>query len=100
MVGLFIVSMVAILLASAVTRQNSAQRRLADSRAATRLAEHALLNLQLAQPLPQPAAAEQIEIHPTAGGQAPAGYTWAVAHAAVRGQQATVFGVVPAGAPR
>jgi type II secretory pathway pseudopilin PulG len=104
-VAISIVGMLMILLVTTISQINSAQRRLADSRSAQRLAEHALLALQLGQPLPAPVDAEAIEIRPATGGEAPRGYKWVVARTNVGGRQAEVFGIVPsaadaAGAPK
>jgi hypothetical protein len=95
MVGLAIVAMLATLLAVAVNRQQRARERLADSRAAERLAEYVLLSLQHGQPIPPAPADTTIDIHPATGGIAPAGFAWKIVQTHVHSQAAELIGLTP-----
>jgi hypothetical protein len=100
-VGLAILGMIAAVLASAVGRERTAELRLADDRAAARVAEHALLDLQHHQPLPQLPPEVNVAVHPLDDGKdVPAGFTWATVEAAVRGRHASLIGVVPVDAKK
>jgi hypothetical protein len=101
MIGLGMVAALAAVLASAVGRERTAELRLADDRAAVRVAEHALLDLQNSQPLPPLPADVRVAVHAVSDAPvAPAGFAWADVEATVRGRQASLVGIVPAGAMR
>ena len=63
-VGLAILGLLAAVLTSAIVRQNRGKQRLAESRDATRLAEHTLTALQAGQPPPAPPEGAVINISP------------------------------------
>jgi type II secretory pathway pseudopilin PulG len=95
--ALGIVGVLTVVLASAMRQEMSASKKSSDSRAAGRLAEHAMLDLQHGQPMPMNTDDVHIAVRPASGGQAPAGYSWAVVETRVNGHGATLFGLVPAG---
>ena len=96
-VGLAILGMIAAVLASAVGRERAAELRLAGDRAAARVAEHVLLDLQLRQPVPRlPDHVHVVvqrlhDVEPSAPG-----YAWAAVEAKVgNGRSAMLLGLVP-----
>jgi hypothetical protein len=95
-IGLGLVTIVGLLLAGAVGRSGATEQRLADQRAAVRVAEHAMLNLQRHQPLPQLGGDVRIATRAVDGADAPAGFSWTAVDATVRGRRATLVGLVPA----
>jgi type II secretory pathway pseudopilin PulG len=93
--GLILVAMLATVLAIAMNRQNRAQQKLADSRAAVRIAERVLADLQTSG---KTAAADddtRITIHRAEGAADARGLAWAEVHVAFRDQQASLVGLVP-----
>ena len=104
-----IVGALAVLLASAVGRERAAAAHLADSRSAARLAERAVLALQLHQHLEQVGGAVHVtRLVNTDAATAPAGFAWVKLQASVGGRNADLTALVPAdsaglpseGAPR
>ncbi len=98
LMALAIVSALAITLSAVVYRQRAAEAGLNDSRSAVYLAEHALLNLQHDQPLPALNRDTTLKIIPVINGEAPAGFVWVDARAAVHGHERSLLGIVPASA--
>lgn len=99
-IGLGIVAIVAVLLITAVGRQNKATARLGDSRAATRIAEDVLTSLQTGASAPADAEANVQVVRSPATNVAP-GKEWADVTVVYRGRTATLTGLVAAerGAP-
>lgn len=94
-IGLAITALVAVLLATAVGRHNRAASRLADSRAAVRMAEAVLIGLQTRKPAPAvEEAAVDVQRSPASDG--PAGWEWATVTVEHRGRSAVLTGLVPA----
>jgi type II secretory pathway pseudopilin PulG len=93
--GLIIVSAVTVTLVATVRHERAAEIKLRDSTSALHLAEHALLNLQHAQPMPATEGDTHLSIRPATGGIAPAGYTWAKVDATVHGHQRELIGLIP-----
>ena len=92
--GLAIVASLAIVLAVAVGRERAAEQKLADSRAAIRVAERAMLSLQRRQELPK-IDGVALTVRKAARGIAPAGYQWITIDSVVRGRHATLCGLAP-----
>jgi type II secretory pathway pseudopilin PulG len=99
LIGLMIVGTLGLILATAVGTQYRAQQKLADLRAANRLAERVLLNLQHGQ-TPPTLPNTVVKIRPIKG-DAPKGYAWTAVEVTVRGRHAILYGIVPTpgGAP-
>ena len=89
MMGVAILATLITIFAAALGAQQRASRKLADSRAAWRAAEAALSELQVGHP------AKRAEIHPAAGGNAPAGFVWVEAVASRGNATARLVGLVP-----
>ena len=96
-IGLAVVGVVATVLASAVGRTHTADQRLAEDRAASRLAEHVLLDLQHHQPPPTAPAGASITVRRTTD---PAGGNWAAVDVDLHGRRATLLGMMPGEAAR
>lgn len=90
-VGLALVALLAGLLALALNRQNHAARKLADTRAALRLAEQTLLDLQTGQARPPD---PRVQIRPLEPPPLP-GQTWVEVAAESQGQRITLLGAIP-----
>lgn len=95
MLALWILVVLLSLLAVGLAGHARAARRLADQRAAVRLAEHVLVQLQSGGAAPTPQADEQIQITPIKDKPA-SGHPWVQVRAVVRGSEAILAGVVPA----
>jgi hypothetical protein len=91
-IGMAVVGVIAAVLLSAVGRERAAEQRLADDRAAARLAERVLLDLQHHQPPPQARSDARITMRKTAD---PAGGNWTAVDVELRGRRATLIGMVP-----
>jgi len=98
LVGIFIVAAVTVVFVTTLRHERLAETALADSRSAVHLAEHALLNLQHGQPLPDTPDGMSLSIHPAPTGVAPAGFIWAQVDATVHGHHQSLLGVVPVAA--
>ncbi len=96
-VGLGIVSSLSIVLVTTVSRQHTAELRLADARAALHLAEQTLLNVQHGQPAPLLAPDSRLQLIPVTG-DTPKGYGWVRVSATVHGLERSLVGIVPAAA--
>jgi hypothetical protein len=95
-IGLAIIGLVAVLLVTAVGRHNKAAARLADSRAAVRVAESVLISLQTGAEVPADAEATvRIERSPAAAA-AGVHWEWASVTVTYRGRSAVLNGLVPA----
>jgi hypothetical protein len=96
-VGLAILGMIAAVLASAVGRERTAELRLANDRAAARVAEHVLLDLQLRQRIPRMADHAHVVVQRLHDPESSSpGYTWASVEATVEGgRSVTLLGLVP-----
>ena len=94
-IGLGLVTVVGLLLSGAVGRAASTEQRMADQRAAARVAERAMLDLQHRQPVPSLGGDVRIIVRPVAGDTAPTGFKWTAIDATVRGRRATLIGLIP-----
>jgi len=94
-VGLAVISTVTVALLATAGRQNWESNKLADSRAADRLAESALMELQAGRALPPTEDDARVEVRHVGGG-APQGWVWAQVTATVGGRSRSVFGLAPA----
>ena len=93
--GLILVAILATVLAVALNRQNRAQQKLADSRAAVRVAERVLAELQASA---KPAMEEdqtRIAVVPAEGAPDVRGLVWVEVRVACWGQHASLVGLVP-----
>jgi type II secretory pathway pseudopilin PulG len=93
--GLAVIAVVAVILVSAVGRQNKAAARLGDARAAARIAEDVLTGLQTGAGAPADAEANVRVVRSPAADVAP-GKEWADVTVVYRGRPATLTGLVPA----
>jgi len=95
-VGLALLGIIAGMLAVALNRQQLALRRLADSRAACRLAENTLANLRSGRAAPHPAAdTDTVRWRRIDLPRPPAGMVWVQVDATVNGRQNSLIGLVP-----
>ena len=99
-IGLALLTVVAVLFTVAVGRQRRAGQRLADHREATRLAEAALTSLQAGRAAaPQPPATDAVVTVREVVDAAPSSPNtrWAEARVEYHGRTVTLVGPVPAG---
>ncbi len=89
MMGVAILATLITIFAASLGAQQRASRKLADSREAWRAAESALSDLQAGH------ATKRAEIHPAAGGNAPAGFVWVEAVASRGDATARLVGLAP-----
>ena len=92
--GIILVSFIAAILGAAADFHQRALRHLADSRAAVRLAESALLSMQSGQTPPSYGDAS-LTFHRLSGSSDSPGKTWVRVEAAVGGRRASLVGLVP-----
>jgi type II secretory pathway pseudopilin PulG len=102
--ALGVVMILAGALAVSLTRRQAVSNHLADSRAATRLAEQVLTALQSGQPIPAGDAETIIVIKPSAdsagaaGAADAAGFRWVTVQVTRRGRSASLVGLARSGA--
>jgi hypothetical protein len=90
--GLAILVMIATALAIAAGRQNTAARKLANSRSAARMAERALVAMQSRTPVE---ASPSVKVERLADASPAKGYTWVQVTATVEGRRALLIGLAP-----
>jgi len=93
--GLIILMVLLVTLSAAMARQRRGEQKLADTRAAMRLAEQTATALQLAQPPPAPAEGETIEILPIQPADGIAGKSWVRIRVTQKGRTATLVALAP-----
>jgi hypothetical protein len=91
--GMILISMIAGIFATAMNRRQVGLARLADSRAACRLSEEALIDLQEGRGLPPLSSDESLRIV-----KLDAQGTWVRVEGTVRGRDAQLIGYLPRGA--
>jgi hypothetical protein len=92
--GIILVSFIAAILGAAADFHQRAQRHLADTRAAARLAESALLSMQSGQ-TPRPFGEASLAFHRLSASSDFPGKTWVRVEAAVGDRTASLVGLVP-----
>ena len=95
-VALALLAFIMILLAVALGRQQKVLNRVADSRAALRIAEATLTAMQTHRIAPTAAPASAVRIIKLDTPCECSGYAWAKVQATVNGRSASLVGVVPA----
>jgi hypothetical protein len=90
--GMILISMIAGIFATAMNRRQVGLARLADSRAACRLSEEALIDLQEGRGLPSLSSDESLRIVKLSSDG-----TWVEAEATVRERGAQLVGYLPKG---
>ena len=93
MTGMLILSMMTVVLATAVSNQHMGSQRLADSRNAARFAERVLLDLRQGHAPPTAPADMHLVIEPADGGQAIDGFTWTRVTVKCNRQSTTLIGL-------
>jgi hypothetical protein len=93
--GIILVSLIAAILGAAADFHQRALRHLADSRAAARLAESALLSMQSGQTPPSYNDASLAFHRLSVSSDSPGNKTWVRVEAAVGGRRASLVGLVP-----
>ncbi len=91
-VGIAIVAVLLVIMTVVLTRQQQATAALADHRRATRVAEGALVDLQMGHALEQ---GKGLSARDVAGAQAADGYRWIEVEAVNGKQRSTIVGLVP-----
>jgi len=92
-----VVGILAVVLATAVGAHQKAINHLADTRAASRLAESAILSMQSGQsPLPR-GEDQSVAIHPISQATYFSGMSWVEIDASFHGRRAALIGLVPTG---
>jgi hypothetical protein len=91
LVGLLILSIIGLTLGAGAAWHQRALGHLADTRAASRLAESALTSLQAGQHL----STSGVHYHALAGKQQISGMSWIEVSATFNGRSATLVGLVP-----
>lgn len=95
--GMALLTVAAAVLMVAIGRDGVASRQLSDTRAAVRIAEQTLSNLQAGEPVSEERSSDvTIEIRPLASAHAPQGFRWAQVQATVAGRTRFLTGLVPA----
>lgn len=92
-----VIVIIAAALAASMAQQRKAEARLAASRDAIRIAEHALLALQAGQTAPSPPAGTTLEVSKSDSTQAPSGWYWVTVRVTRDGKASTLTGLAPAG---
>jgi hypothetical protein len=92
--GIILVGALAIILTAGARRQERGIHRLADTRAAYRLAESTLISLQGGQSPTMPDDSRLL-IHELSPCAEKPGMSWAEVQTTINGQQAGVIGVIP-----
>jgi type II secretory pathway pseudopilin PulG len=95
-VGMTIVVILTSTLAVAISRQSLGSQRLAESRAATRLAEATLIALQTSQPAPAVPEGAKVMVEP---GEALGNCRWATVSVTINRHTSQLSGLVRADAP-
>lgn len=101
--ALVIVGILLTVLTVAVSRQRRGSERLADFRAAVRLAEETITALQTGAARPQPPQGVTVQVRPLATPpalQAPAGSTWVDVNVTFNGRSSSLAGLVRADAAK
>lgn len=98
MVGMALVALVMAMLALSLTRHSRASDRLAESRAATMLAERTLTALQIAAPLPAAPAGATVRVTRAQEVKDEAKLVWATVDVQLNGKKASLTGLVRADA--
>jgi type II secretory pathway pseudopilin PulG len=98
--GLALIGIVAGALTVALSRENAAERRMADGREAVRAAEATLTNLRAGIDAPSTNADVKVVVRPIAGATDIGPWKWVEVTATVRGQTRTLTGLAPEGAAR
>jgi type II secretory pathway pseudopilin PulG len=94
--GLAIVLILAALLATAVTRQRKGTERLAESRAAARVAEQIVTAMQSGAAVPPAPQGMNIEIRKVEAPSQPSGMSWVDVRVNQNGRSSNVIGLVRA----
>jgi hypothetical protein len=93
--GFTILIVLGLAFSVALAGRDRASRKLANTRAAWRLAERAMVELQGSRPSPTPADGERVEVAPVDGTPPATGKAWVQLRAVVQGQSASLYGAVP-----
>jgi hypothetical protein len=100
LLGLFLIIAVATVTAVMLVRQQRVSQRLAETRAAQRVAESVLLDLQAGRPaqLPPEMTASQLDVQPVKDAALVGSSQWVRVEITHDGHRASLMGLVPAGA--
>jgi len=93
--GLILVSILAGVLAVAMNQQNRAEQKLADSRAAVRIAERTLAELHLSANTPNADDETRIAVRPVQEAKGIGDLVWVEVQVAYRGEHAELVGLIP-----
>jgi type II secretory pathway pseudopilin PulG len=94
--GLVLLTALGTAMVVAQSARSHAARKLADTRAAIRLAERALMELQSGRPTPTDTPDAQTEVRPLTSDPAISGTKWVRVRTTLHGQSAVLCGLVPA----
>ena len=99
--AIIIVAILTVALASATSRQQHASQRLAESRAAARLAEATMIALQTGLQPPTPQANAKVTVKSLEkSDDLPVGSTWATISVTLSGRPYELTGIIRADAPK
>lgn len=93
LMGMMLVSMLGAILGAAAAMHQRGLKHLDDTRAASHLAESALLSMQSGQ-TPRAVGEQSLSIHELPSADVP-GMTWVEVRATMHGQSASLVGLVP-----
>src|SRR5438552_12818471 len=96
-IGLGVVTILAWILVTAVTKGRRAQDRIDDGNAATQMAQRVLAQLQAGKTAPATLDEAEVVVKPAVGGQAVAGQRWTNVTVTYHGRNASLVGLAPAG---
>jgi hypothetical protein len=96
-IGLVLAGVLGTILVVAISRGGTAERRLADNAAATRIAQRAMFALHDGKSVPTDFAGATVWVKPAEGGAKVEGRSWVEVTVRYRGRQASLIGLVPQG---
>jgi type II secretory pathway pseudopilin PulG len=96
-IGLVLAGVLGTILVVAISRGGTAERRLADNAAATRIAQRAMFALHDGKSVPTDFAGATVWVKPAEGGAKVEGRSWVEVTVQYRGRQASLIGLVPQG---
>lgn len=99
-IGLVLAGILGTILVVAIAKGGTAERRLADNAAATRIAQRAMAALHAGKGVPADFAGATVSVKPAEGGAKVEGRSWVEVTVQYHGRRASLMGLVPQGGGR